>query len=209
MMVIGYLGRLSWYVSIPTYFLATYCKAILISTKLMTISLLTLVALTCTIFLHIRHGLSASLNLTLNAVLALLWTVSFALLAWWCSGTLAHVCDAKNWESEAGISVCRMYKALFSFALLGFVATGLALGLDVKVMKGARRRGMFQQLDVLDGGDGKRDGEVGDGDYNPNPVAAREQRGRGGEGYALPEEQFEYNDIGYQGAAGQVGRSRI
>ena len=175
----------------------------------MSVSLFTLAALTCTIFLHIRHGLSASLNLTLNAVLALLWAVSFALLAWWCSGTLAHVCDAQNWESEAGISVCRMYKALFSFALLGFVATALALGLDIRVMRSARKRGVFQQLDVLDGGNGKRDGEVGEEDVNPNPVAARAQRARGGDGYALPEEQFEYNDIGYQGAAGQVGRSRI
>ncbi|KAG9187127.1 hypothetical protein G6011_04998 [Alternaria panax] len=176
---------------------------------LMTVSLLTLVALAWTIFLHIRHGLSASLNLTLNAVLALLWTVSFALLAWWCSGTLAHVCDAQNWESEVGISVCRMYKAMFSFALLGFVTTGLALGLDVRVMRGARKRGVFQQLDVLDGGEGKRAGDVGGEDVNPNSVAARETWTSGGEGYAIPEEQFEYNDIGYQGAAGQVGQSRI
>jgi hypothetical protein len=175
----------------------------------MAVSLLTLAALTCTIFLHIYHGLSAPLNLILNTALALLWTVSFALLAWWCSGTLAHVCNAQNWESDAGISVCRMYKALFSFALLGFVATGLALGLDIKVMRGARRRGVFQPLNVLDGGNGKRDGEVGEGDVNPNPAAARGQRMRGGEGYALPEEQFEYNDIGYQGAAGEVVRSRI
>jgi hypothetical protein len=173
----------------------------------MTVSLLTLAALTTTIVLHIRHGLSAALNLLLNSVLALLWTVSFALLAWWCSGTLAHVCDAESWESETGISVCRMYKALFSFALLGFVATGCALGLDVRVMRGARRRGVFQPLDVLDGGERKRDeGEVGR-DFNPNPSAVRTHRG--GDGYALPEEQFGYNDIGYHGAAGEIGQSRI
>ncbi|KAI4676961.1 uncharacterized protein J4E84_009261 [Alternaria hordeiaustralica] len=176
---------------------------------LMTVSLLTLAALTTTIVLHFRHGLSASLNLILNSVLTLLWTVSFALLAWWCSGTLAHVCDADSWESDTGVSVCRMYKALFSFALLGFVATGCALGLDVKVMRGTRTRGVFQQLDVLNGGETKRDEDDTGRDINPNPIAARAQRGRGGDGYTLPEEQFEYNDIGYHGAAGEVGQSRI
>jgi hypothetical protein len=80
--------------------------------------------------------------------------------------------------------------------------------LDVRVMRGARRRGVFQPLDVLDG-EGKRDGDVGGRDVNPNPTAARGQQVRGGEGYALPEEQFEYNDIGYQGAAGEVRHSRI
>jgi hypothetical protein len=121
------------------------------------------------------------------------------------------VCDVETWESEIGISVCRLYKALFSFALLGLVATLLALGLDVRVQRSATKRGRFQQLQMLDG-EGKRDVDgrgLGVEEGNHNTAAARRYRGeqgRGGDGYALPEEQFGYEDTAYQGAAGQMGR---
>lgn len=42
---------------------------------------------------------------------------------------------------------------------------------------------------------------------NPNPTARNQHRQRGGDGYALPEEQFAYEeDTTYHGAGGQVGR---
>lgn len=106
-----------------------------------------------------------------------------------------------------GVSVCRMYKALFSFSLLGLVATFVAVGLDVHVQKRAGVRGRFQGIGMV-GGEGKRAQLEEDGaESNPNPSAASRQ-GRGGEGYALPDEQFAYgeSDTGYHGAAGQVGR---
>lgn len=115
-----------------------------------------------------------------------------------------------------GVSVCRLYKALFSFALFGLVSTLLALLLDLRVQRSATKMGRFQQLQVLGGGDGKRSrDEHAHGEYeaNPNPIAARRnnvQLQRGGEGYALPEEQFAYeDDMAYQGAAGQVGRRSL
>lgn len=175
--------------------------------KLMTVSILTMLSLLATIVLHIYHGLNPVVNVVLNAGLALLWSLAFALLAWWCSGTLAHVCNTNNWESDTGVSVCRMYKALFSFALLGLVATFAALALDMKVMRGARRRGVFQPVDSRGAG-GKGEVMVGEDremELNPNPTAAR-TRQRGGEGYAVPEEQFGYDDLAYHGAAGQVER---
>ncbi|KAF1936395.1 hypothetical protein EJ02DRAFT_359211 [Clathrospora elynae] len=181
---------------------------------LMAVSLFTLLALTTTITLHIFYGLNPLLNTALNSCLALLWAVSFSLLSWWTAGTLAHVCNVNNWDSDTGVSVCRLYKALFSFALFGLVATLGALGLDVRVQRSATRKGTFQQLDVL-GGDGKSVGSVdergyreGEGEANPNPTAAR-TRQRGGEGYALPEEQFEYNNTAYEGAAGEFGRQSV
>ncbi|KAF1828958.1 hypothetical protein BDW02DRAFT_574414 [Decorospora gaudefroyi] len=180
---------------------------------LLAVSLLTILTLTTTTILHIYYGLNPVLNLTLNSALALLWALSFALLAWWCSGTLSHVCDKQNWDSETGISVCRMYKALFSFALLGCVATLVALGMDAKVMKGARRRGVFQPV----GGNGKGGVDVDvhgheleeHHGYEANAKALAARRNGGQEGYALPEEQFEYSDTGYQGAAGQVERRSL
>jgi len=35
------------------------------------------------------------------------------------SGTLANVCDVAHWHEETGIMVCRIYKTLFTFTLVG------------------------------------------------------------------------------------------
>lgn len=182
---------------------------------LFTVSLLTIIALTATIALHCFYGLNPVLNTALNSSLAILWAVGFALLTWWSSGTLAHVCNVENWESDMGISVCRLYKALFSFALLGLVSTLLALVLDVRVQRGATKRGRFQQLDTLGSG-GKREGQVHDhtgGDGTADESGVHRQHNvheRDGGGYALPEEQFAYDDsFAYTGSAGQVGRRSL
>lgn len=182
--------------------------------QLLAVSVLTIISLTLTITLHIRHGLNPYLNLMLNGSLAVLWAVSFSLLAWWSSATLASACAVENWESELGQSVCRTYKALFSFALLGLVATLAALGLDVHVQRSSTRKGRFTSLAMTDGKGGASQAhglDVDDGiwDLNPNPAALGGARPRGGEGYALPEEQFGYEDTTYAGAAGQMGRRSV
>ena len=166
--------------------------------------------------LHCSYGLNHVLNIALNTALTLLWSMSFSLLSWWSSGTLTHVCNVDNWEDDVGISVCRLYKALFSFALFGLVSTLSALLLDIRVQRSATKRGRFQQLKVLSGGEPKRnDGAQAHEKHeaNPNPTAAQRKLGRvqrGGEGYALPQEQFTYDeDMAYQGAAGQVGRRSL
>ncbi|OAL54719.1 hypothetical protein IQ07DRAFT_501723 [Pyrenochaeta sp. DS3sAY3a] len=183
---------------------------------LFAVSLLTILALTTTIILHCFYGLNPTLNIVLNSVLALVWSVAFSLLAWWSSGTLTHVCNIDNWTDELGISVCRLYKALFSFALLGLVSTLCALVLDVRVQSKATKRGRFQQIQMLGGNDGKRGAVVqhheDEDEANPNPAARKNhgQHNRGGEGYALPEEQFAYDeDTSYRGAAGQMGRRSV
>lgn len=144
----------------------------------------------------------------------MLWALSFSLLAWWSSATLASACSPSSWENELGQSVCRTYKALFSFALLGLVATLAAVGLDVHVQRSSTRKGRFQSL-ALQGGKAREaqeldaDVDAGIWDTNPNPSALRDSRSRGGEGYALPEEQFGYADTAYAGAGGQVGRRSV
>ncbi|KAH7556671.1 hypothetical protein BM1_06105 [Bipolaris maydis] len=176
---------------------------------LMTVSVLTIVALASTIVLHLYHGLNPGLNITVNSSLGLLWIVSFGLLTKWTSGTVAGVCDTSHWDSDTGVSICRQYKALFSFALLGLLATLLALAVDVKVLKGARTRGAFQPVNGV-AGEGKGAPEnPQDPEANPNPIAARTRQVRGGEGYALPEEQFEYDDLEYHGAAGEIRRRSL
>lgn len=186
------------------------------STQLFAVSLLSILTLTVTIVLHCFYGLNPVLNIVLNSVLALVWSISFSLLSWWSSRTLTHVCNVDNWADELGISVCRLYKALFSFALLGLVSTLLALLLDVRVQSKATKRGRFQQIQMLGGNDGKRGVVVqhhDEDEANPNPTAARRNHGqqtRRGEGYSLPEEQFAYDeDTTYRGAAGQMERRSI
>ena len=116
-----------------------------------------------------------------------------------------------------GVDVCRMYKALFSFALLGLVATLGAMGLDVHVQRSTTRKGRFMSLGMVDGKkDGGKRGVFNDEvdariwDSNPNPAALRDMgRTRGGNGYAVPEEQFGYEDTAYAGSAGQMGRINL
>jgi hypothetical protein len=182
----------------------------------MTVSVFTMLSLSATIVLHCFYGLNPVLNTILNSALALLWAVSFSLLSWWSSGTLSHVCSKDNWDNDMGMSVCRLYKALFSFSLLGLVSTLVAVILDVHVQRQATRRGRFQQLGMV-ASDTKNSAAVGHGcldhpggdEANPNPTAMCKNKNqkRSGDGYALPEEQFAYGeDTTYHGAAGQVER---
>ena len=82
-------------------------------------SLASVAALTITILLHCFIGLNARLNIAINACLAVLWAVSWSLLTWYMSGTLANVCDIEHWNEDVGVMVCRIYKALFTFTLVG------------------------------------------------------------------------------------------
>lgn len=176
---------------------------------LLVVSSLTLVALTSTMILHLCHGLDPTLNIVLNAILALLWTLSFSFLAKWCSKTWTLACDTSNWESNVGVGVCRLYKTLFSFAFFGLLATLLGLGLDIRALRDTRRRGVFQQVSGLTGQEKEVTDDVRYLQSNPNPTAIRAGQVRGEEGYALPEEQFEYDGLEYHGAAGRIGRTSM
>jgi hypothetical protein len=176
--------------------------------QLIGVALLTLVSLTLTIVLHCFYGLNPMLNTLLNTCLALLWAVAFSLLSWWSSGTLSHVCNRDNWDDELGVSVCRLYKALFSFSLLGLLSTLVALVLDVHVQRQAVVRGRFQAIGMV--GSDVKSGRTARHESQPSEIGRDRQQRHGNEGYALPEEQFAYGeDMGYHGAAGQVGRRSL
>ncbi|KAF2713737.1 hypothetical protein K504DRAFT_370493, partial [Pleomassaria siparia CBS 279.74] len=181
------------------------------------LSLLTLLALTATLLLHLIFSLNLILilNTCTNAVLTLIWTLSFALLTWWSSGTLGNVCNRLNWETGTGIMVCRIYKALFSFTLLGWLSTALAMGLDVRTYKIENKRGMFEPLEqnqskrAFDVSEPGWKGEI----HEMNPIPTRrEMHGvkRIREGYAVPDEQFAYgDDTIYHGAGGHMERRSV
>ena len=77
--------------------------------------------------------------------------VSLALLTWNLSWTLGHRCGPINWHNKAGIMVCRLYKALAAFAVVGAATTLGALGLDLTVQRKGKARGVYNQM----GGDVK------------------------------------------------------
>lgn len=82
-------------------------------------SLASIAALIVTIFLHCLLGLNPRLNIGINAFLAVLWALSFALLTWYMADTLADKCDIEHWNEDVGVMVCRQYKALWTFTLVG------------------------------------------------------------------------------------------
>ncbi|GAB7349378.1 hypothetical protein MBLNU459_g8503t1 [Dothideomycetes sp. NU459] len=183
------------------------------------VSLLTIAALSATIVFHFCCGLSPVLNICLNGAAFVLWGMGFGMLSWWMWGTLTHMCDLRNWNDGTGVMVCRIYKALFTFSLLGFVSTICALALDLHIFRLGQRGGRHVRLNDLDQ---KRRPAAVRGPYTdedhrslssdedlPRQSEAFEVPHRGygaqpdskqlqGQGYAVPEAQFAY-DTGYHG----------
>ena len=94
--------------------------------KLFTVSLLTIVTyLITTIFYH-RRTLQPRLSAAINGFLTVLWMLGFALLVWNLSQTLTHKCVILNWGSQAGVMVCRLYKALTAFTVTGMYVPGFS-----------------------------------------------------------------------------------
>jgi len=113
---------------------------------LLAVSLLTIVSLSATFALHLCHVLPPLLNLCINAPLFGLWCLGLALLGWNMSGTLTHVCNGENWGSSAGIMICRIYKALFSFTVFGWLAAVAQVTLDVIVRRRQVRSGKYNKM---------------------------------------------------------------
>jgi hypothetical protein len=114
--------------------------------QLFGVSLITLITLTLTFAIHLCHVLSPLFNLIINALLTLLWLLGLSLLGWNMAGTLGHVCNAANWGSEAGIMVCRIYKALFTFSLLSAISVLAMAVLDGKVRRRQTSLGKYNQM---------------------------------------------------------------
>jgi hypothetical protein len=133
-------------------------------------SFFSVAALAVTIVLHCCVGLRPDFNIAINGFLTLVWAVSWSLLTWYMSPTLKNYCDVEHWKEDAGIMVCRIYKALFTFAFLGLyvfshvlqtctimavhadklhrISTIAALCLDFYVRRKNNKRGMYRLHDI-------------------------------------------------------------
>ena len=99
-------------------------------------ALLTVVNLVLSAALHCCRYRSSFFSLSVNSLLLLLWALSFGLLSWNMSKTLSHTCITLDWGSDAGTMVCRIYKALYAFVVIGLVAQAYIVVHDLL----ARRR---------------------------------------------------------------------
>ncbi|TGO20347.1 hypothetical protein BPAE_0304g00020 [Botrytis paeoniae] len=110
---------------------------------LFSISLATVAVLTLTIILYNFTYLSPKFNCLLNGTVSIFWMLGFALLSWNLSNTLKKSCDLQTWRSGVAISVCREYKALWTFTLVGTLSTLAALALDIWTHRKTTERGVY------------------------------------------------------------------
>ncbi|KAJ5347241.1 hypothetical protein MYU51_004379 [Penicillium brevicompactum] len=96
-----------------------------------------------TSIIHCSCGLSTKLAIALNIILTILWALSLGLMAWSMAGSITTTCTAATWGNSAGITVCRSYKAMFTFTVTGLIAQIAAIWLDVIVRRRETRFGNY------------------------------------------------------------------
>lgn len=90
---------------------------------------------------------SAKQNLYLHAVVLLFWIAAFALLSYRLGNmVLGHACTLALWQTEMGLMVCRMYKAMYSFATICLLTSMAHVALDWVVMKETKSSGAYRAL---------------------------------------------------------------
>ncbi|EXJ76328.1 uncharacterized protein A1O5_00836 [Cladophialophora psammophila CBS 110553] len=123
-------------------------------------SLLSLLCLFLTAFLHACFFLSPLFNLILNVTILIIWAVGYCLLTWNMYGTLGHSCSRANWASDDGMMICRTYKALYSFDVFGLLAQIALIVLDVRSRRAQTKLGKYNKMAAIaarGGGDVKLD----------------------------------------------------
>ncbi|KAG7006319.1 ABC multidrug transporter C [Physcia stellaris] len=113
---------------------------------LLTVSLLTIVAFLVTSVFYTLRTLSPKLNLYSNTALTALWCLGLALLTWNLSWTLGHRCTTDSWKNDAGIMVCRLFKALTAFAVTGTLTTALLTLLDLRTHRANTASGAYNAM---------------------------------------------------------------
>ncbi|KAK4860858.1 hypothetical protein LT330_004589 [Penicillium expansum] len=107
---------------------------------------LSLLNLLLTSVIHCSCGLSTKLSISLNILLTILWALSLGLLSWSLSSTITTSCTTTYWGNSTGIAVCRSYKALFTFNIIGLVSYIAAVWLDVIVRRRQTRLGTYDPM---------------------------------------------------------------
>ncbi|KAL5339425.1 hypothetical protein BJX70DRAFT_397627 [Aspergillus crustosus] len=107
---------------------------------------LSLLNLITTTFLHCCHGLSPRLSLITNTIVFIFWAVSLVLLSWSVSNTILTTCNSTYWATSTGITVCRIFKALFTFTIIGTAALIASIALDIFAYRRHTRLGEYDPM---------------------------------------------------------------
>ncbi|CAD6442485.1 39fa2fb5-e631-4703-a932-a56f688e3646 [Sclerotinia trifoliorum] len=110
---------------------------------LLSISLAMVAVLTLTIIIYNFTYLSPKFNCLLNGTASIFWMLGLGLLSWSLSNTLKKSCDVQTWRSSTAVGVCREYKSLWTFTLIGTMSTLAALGLDIWTHMKTIKRGIY------------------------------------------------------------------
>ncbi|KAI9926842.1 hypothetical protein ASPWEDRAFT_715572 [Aspergillus wentii DTO 134E9] len=107
---------------------------------------LSLLNLVFTTIIHCCYGLSPRLSLTFNGICLFLWLLSLGLLSWSMYQTILTTCTATYWATSTGITVCKIYKVLFSFTAIAVASHIAACVLDIVVRNRQTRLGEYDPM---------------------------------------------------------------
>jgi len=107
---------------------------------------LTLANLIFTTVLYGCQHLSPTLSLVMNTILLLPWTISLGLLSYGMRDTLTISCTTTNWGNSTGVSVCELYKVMFSFLVISFTLQLATIVIDVSARRQQYSRGAYNAM---------------------------------------------------------------
>ncbi|CEL05266.1 hypothetical protein ASPCAL06384 [Aspergillus calidoustus] len=107
---------------------------------------LSLLNLTLTTILHCCYGLSPRLSLITNTIVFIIWAIALVLLSWSLSHTILTTCNSTYWGTSTGITVCRIFKALFTFTIIGTALLIASIGLDIFAYRRTTRLGEYDPM---------------------------------------------------------------
>lgn len=96
--------------------------------------------------IHCCGTLSPLFNLVFNIPIVVIWLLGLSLLAWNMFGTLAHTCTIANWASNEGVMICQIYKALFSFTVIGTLSQVAQVVIDCAARRKQTRLGRYDKM---------------------------------------------------------------
>ena len=86
-------------------------------------------------------------SMIINGLTFILWIIGLSIItAKIGSMVLGHTCAMPMWATEMGVMVCRIYKALYSFIVIGTASSGASFILDISVSSEVSKRGMYHEM---------------------------------------------------------------
>jgi len=94
---------------------------------------------------------SARVNLYCHLLVSCLWLAAFILLSYRLRNVvLSHGCIVSVWQTEMGVMVCQMYKAMYSFSGVSLVVSVGFAALDYSVLRKDKTAGVYRSLGATD-----------------------------------------------------------